>query len=299
MIFEMANYVDAPPISPPGTPASPWSKRVGVITAVTVGLAICLTVLFAIVSSINSSNHLGATTGITPYPIGVRDAVEPSGEAPPGSNSLAGYRLTYETDFKGSTLPSGWFAFKGVPGGDPQGQFALSHVVVHDGVLELNTWQDPQYQDRWVTGGLCQCGAPKTYGAYFVRSRVTGGGANEVELLWPASNVRPPEIDFNETLGSMTESSSTVHFGATNALTQRHVTIDMSQWHTWGVIWTATAITYVVDGQVWATVTTPSEIPDVPMTLNLEQLSACAANRLCPSHPVSMLVNWVAEYSPK
>ena len=101
------------------------------------------------------------------------------------------------------------------------------------GLLQLNAWKDPQYQDKWVTGGLCQCKLAKTYGAYFVRSRVTGPGPNEVELLWPASNAWPPEIDFNET-GELASTSSTVHFSTINLFDQRNIYIDMSQWHTWG-----------------------------------------------------------------
>ncbi len=80
------------------------------------------------------------------------------------------------------------------------------------GELLLSTYRDKHYQNRWVTGGLCQCGLPHVYGAYFVRSRSTGVGPNEVELLWPENNQWPPEIDFNET-PSAHQSSATVHWG--------------------------------------------------------------------------------------
>jgi hypothetical protein len=73
----------------------------------------------------------------------------------------------------------------------------------------------------------------------------------------------------------------------------------MTQWHTWGVIWTPTAITLTVDGQIWGVINLAWEIPNVPMNLDLEQRAVCSENRQCPTKPVSMLVNWVVEYQHK
>jgi hypothetical protein len=46
------------------------------------------------------------------------------GTSPPGS--VAGWRLTYRTDFPGTSLPSGWYAYNGEPGGDPNGNWEPS-----------------------------------------------------------------------------------------------------------------------------------------------------------------------------
>ncbi|MFI5036198.1 MAG: glycoside hydrolase family 16 protein [Acidimicrobiales bacterium] len=236
--------------------------------------------------------------GQPPFPMGVPLAAEPSGLAPPGASALPGYRLRYVTDFPGRRVPSGWDVFTGVPGGDPGGQFGRDHVVVSGGLLHLNAWRDPRYSGRWVTGGLCHCGMAWTYGAFFVRSRITGGGANEVQLLWPANNQWPPEIDFNESGGSVTSTSSSLHFGSSTALVKHTVRLDMEAWHTWGVVWSPTAVTYVVDGQVWARVTAASQIPRIPLRLDLEQRTLCTIGQQCPRAPVSMLVDWVSLYSP-
>jgi beta-glucanase (GH16 family) len=233
----------------------------------------------------------------TPYPIGTVSSSEPSGMAPPGANSLAGYSQSYVTDFSGTSMPAGWNTYDGVPGGDPGAQFSPAHVVVSGGLLQLNAYQDPAYNNEWVTGGVSDSGHSQTYGAYFVRSRMTGAGPTGVELLWPANNSWPPEVDFNETKGVTTSTTSTVWYGAEN-MDVRTLNIDMTQWHTWGVIWTPTSITYTVDGQVWATVTASSEIPNIPMTLDLQEQTWCSSGFACPSTPQSMDVDWVAEYSP-
>ena len=196
-------------------------------------------------------------------------------------------------------MPAGWNVFTGIPAGDPGGQFGAKHVVVTNGLLELNTWRDPTFQNRWVTGGLCQCGLGKTYGAYFVRSRITGPGPNEVQLLWMKNNTWPPEIDFNETGGAVAATSSTIHWSPINQIDQRHVTINMLRWHTWGLIWTPQTVTYLVDGQVWGVISNPTEITRQPMTLDFEQRALCGVGLQCPTRPVSMLIDWVAEYTPK
>jgi hypothetical protein len=274
---------------------SRWNRRIGVTIVLTASVVVIAVVLFALNSS---QTTIHPPSSDSPYPTGVYNSAEPSGLAPTGAKSLAGYKLSYLNDFRGTTLDSGWNLFTGIPNGDPGGQFASSHVVVSNGLLQLNTWKDPAYQNRWITGGLCQCGVPITYGAYFIRSRITAAGPNEVELLWPKTNTWPPEIDFNETQGLSTSTTSTLHWGAINQIDQRTVTVDMLQWHTWGLIWTPKSITYLVDGQVWGTISNVTEITTVPMTLDFEQLAFCSQHRECPTRPTSMLIDWITEYTP-
>jgi hypothetical protein len=294
----MVDRADTSLRHPLAPPQSARSTMIAVITLATAGVAFVVILWFGFLGAPPSAfKLLPVVHGI--YPVGVKDAAQPSGFAPPSANAMKGYKLAYSNNFEGAVLPTGWSAFTGVPGGDPGGQFAANHVIVRGGMLELLTAKDPQYAMKWVTGGVCQCGLATTYGAYFVRSRVTGSGPNEVELLWPASNTWPPEIDFNETAGSLTSSSSTIHFSTINQIDQRTILINMNQWHTWGVIWTPDKISYLVDGQVWGTIATPSEISRVPMTLDLEQRSMCTTGRQCPHRPVSMDVDWVAEYRAK
>lgn len=239
-----------------------------------------------------------ASKATVPFPVGIPSSSEPSGMSPPGPTELPGYTESYVNDFTTSALPIGWDLFSGVPGGDPGGHFGSQHVQFSAGVLRLNAWRDVNYQNRWVTGGICQCGLSRVYGAYFVRSRETGPGPNEVQLLWPVTNLWPPEIDFNETGASDVKTTETVHYSPQNIMDHGNIQLNMLKWHTWGVIWTASSVTFVVDGRVWARDTTPADIPAVPMDLNLEQRALCTVGRECPKHNVSMLVDWVAEYVP-
>ena len=237
----------------------------------------------------------------TSYPVGIPDPSEPSGFAPPPSNAVPGYSEIYSTDFPGNTMPSYWPLYSGQPGGDPGALFAQSQVGVTSGVLTINTSLQPGAPAQWLTGGTCLCGIPgQTYAAYFVRSRLTGPGPTGVELLWPDANVWPPEIDFNETYGGTTSSTATIHWAANNSQQQIMVHTTMTAWHTWGVIWTPTKVIYTLDGRIWGTITNQGEIPTIPMHLSLQSQTWCGASSpwACPTQPESMLVDWVAIYTP-
>jgi len=238
------------------------------------------------------TSHNSATT----YPVGTPDTTQPSGEAPPAVSDIPGYQLNYVTNFSGNSLPAGWAIFTGKPSGDPGGQWASNHVGVSNHMLQLNTFRDPNFNNNWVTGGVCQCGVRHTYGAIFVRSRMTGPGPTQVAILWPVVGW-PPEIDFDETYGGVSTSQATLHYTSANLQIHSNLDINMTAWHTWGVIWTPTSITYTVDGNVWGTVTNPTIIPDQQMILTLQQQTWCTSGFACPTSPESTDINWVAEYT--
>lgn len=274
---------------------------VSVLVIVLLVLVVVATVLVTTVVTGNKTvappSQVTTTTPSATYPLGTIDLSEPSGLAPPKANAMPGYTLRYVTDFPGTSLPAGWEVFTGIPGGDPGGQFGKAHVTVGHGMLELNTWKDAQYGDKWVTGGLSQYAVSLTYGAYFIRSRVTGVGPNEVQLLWPANNTWPPEIDFNESGRGDTTTTATVHWGKLNEIEQHSIRVDLTEWHTWGVVWTSKSIIFVVDGHAWAEVAEPAAIPHEAMNLDLEQRAMCSLGFDCPTAPESMQVDWIAEYT--
>jgi len=245
-----------------------------------------------------SSHHpTGTVLPRTFYPVGIRDSKEPSGYSPPSSTALPGYTRVYVNDFNSGGIPKGWTLFNGVPGGDPGARFLPKHVTVKKGELVISAYRDPSFHDRWATGGLCQCGAPQLYGAYFVRSRSTAVGPNNVELLWPENNQWPPEIDFNETPAAH-QTTATVHWGFGNS-TQQWIKnpVNMLAWNTWGVVWTPTEILYTLNGHVWGIITNPQAIPRLPMRLDFEQRTQCTVHAQCPKVPVAqMQVDWVVEY---
>jgi hypothetical protein len=288
---------DTPDAELTSAPKGSGSVLITVITVLISAVALGAVLWFAL-SPTSSKGNGGSVSSKSEYPVGSAAISQPSGLAPPSANALPGYTLSYVNNFANDKLPTGWYLFTGQPGGDPGAQFAGSHVVISGGLLQLNTYKDPAFHNEVVTGGLCQCGLARTYGAYFVRSRVTGPGPNDGELLWPKVGW-PPEIDFNENGGNVLGTSATLHFAHHNQIIQSLLAINMTEWHTWGVIWTPHLVSYVVDGRVWATVNETGDIPRRSMTLDLEQRTSCSVGKECPSGRESMVVDWVAEYSPK
>jgi hypothetical protein len=120
-------------------------------------------------------------------------------------DARAKWKLAFSDSFRHGLDRSKWGLYSGQPGGDPGGWWAPSHVVVRRGVLNLETYRDPRFGGRWVSGGLSSARALKqTYGKYEVRFRVDNGkGVAAILLLWPVRDHWPPEIDFAED-GEMT-----------------------------------------------------------------------------------------------
>src|ERR1019366_55704 len=222
---------------------------------------------------------------------------EPSHLAPPARIAVRGYTLAYCSDFTGSSLPWGWDKFSGVPKGDPSGYFEPRHVHVRNGILEVDTSKDPGHGNVWATGGVCHCGAHRTYGAFFVRSRSIGVGPDNVELLWPVAHVWTPAIDFTESSQLPFSSTWTVHYGPGDQRRYRTAWINLLGWHTWGVYWTPRSLTFTVDGFVWGTVKTTAAVPAGAMTLDIQSQTYCGLAPECPTAPASLQVDWVEEFA--
>lgn len=253
----------------------------------------------AVTTISTSATNIGVDSdaATTVYPLGTPDSSEPSGYAPSSASAMSGYTQTYSNDFTGTTLPSGWTAYSGSAAGDPGSLWAPSQVTVSGGMVQLLTSQDPASSSGWVSGGVGQSGEALTYGAFFVRSRMTGAGPTQVELLWPTAGW-PPEVDFDETYGGVILTQATLHYTSANLTIHNNLNIDMTQWHTFGIVWTPASMIFTVDGNEWASITTPSVIPDLPMGLDIQQQTWCSSGFACPTSSASTDVDWVTEYSP-
>lgn len=260
-------------------------------------------------SLVVSGSARAATTSLRPaakhpaaprYPIGIYDVREPSHYRPPAVNALAGYQRTYVDDFTGALSPRRWFLFNGVPSGDPSGRFSPSHVSVRGGMLRIGTWRDSNYGNAWVSGGAGLSGEPFQYGAMFVRSRETAPGPDTVELLWPANNQWPPEIDFDEAGNAVDAQWWFVHYDNPQDRVYGHAAINIEQWHTYGVIWTPSYLKFTVDGKLWGETTARYAIPDLAMALDLQAQSWCGIQgEPCPTQNSTLLIDWVELYTPK
>jgi hypothetical protein len=240
-------------------------------------------------------------------------SASPSGQAMPIGN-LPGWHQVLADDFAGTTLSGSWNADRGQPGGDPAGWWDPSHVTVGDGLLTLRTYPDPTacvllwgctaINDE-VSGGLKSTLA-QVYGKYLVRFRMDrGAGVALAALLRPADDSWPPEIDFAEDNGAdpPTTDYATLHYGAADTQITDAVDVNLSQWHTLGVVWTRGELVYTLDGRDWATVR-DGGVPSSPMRLAVQTQAwgggdswEQSVNGGTPAE-VDMQVDWIVAYSP-
>ena len=196
------------------------------------------------------------------------------------------WRRVFFDDFVHGLAHSRWGSYSGQPGGDPGGWYDPSHVVVSNGVMNLETYRDPRFGRRWVSGGVSSApGLKQTYGKYDVRFRVDAGrGVGVALLLWPVADHWPPEIDFGEHGGetrAREHMTATLHYGDANNQIQRTVRADFTHWHTLGVEWTPGRLVYTLDGRPWARLTSP-HVPREPMEMDLQAPAGTCGDRWAP-----------------
>jgi len=257
-----------------------------------------------------SPEHTRTHAAPSSAPRQVKSHPDPSGVPVPAGN-LPGWRLTYSQDFGGSTMPTGWGAYTGEPGGDPYGYWDPANVSVSNGELHLRTTanDDPQMANASSTGGVGFYGNPQVYGMYLVRMKgdyEPGLQISNILLLWPTdNNVWPPEIDFYEDEGgSRNGFAAALHPGPDGddcCVINNSFAVSATQWHTYGIMWTPTSITYTIDGRPAGVVqesqlSPPAQWPNIPMNLDLQSQNLGSAQ---PNGSVeTMTVAWIAEYAP-
>ena len=317
--------VEPAPLTPPpdadaGIPAAARSRRrsrpAGVrkrrpwrIILVLATAALSAGTLVAVHNATDKRHPNAAKTN--PHQVQSRSGLPGPSGVPVPTGNLPGWQLTYSQDFSGTTLPPGWDAYSGEPGGDPYGYWDSADVTVSNGELHLRTKanDDPQSSNTSSTGGVGFYGNSQEYGMYLVRMKgdyEPGLQISNIALLWPTDgNTWPPEMDFYEDEGgSRSGFTASLHPGSDgdDCCIVRHTLANAAtQWHTYGIMWTPTSITYTIDGRPWGVVrksqlSGPADWPSIPMNLDLQ------SQNLGPDQPngsiETMTVDWVAEYAP-
>ncbi|WP_117210883.1 glycoside hydrolase family 16 protein [Allorhizocola rhizosphaerae] len=232
---------------------------------------------------------------------------EPTGHVsglPMPRGDLPGWKQTFADDFTGP-VKTNWGIYDGQPDGDPGGWFAPRQVNSQGGELVIRGSRgDTPNGNIYVTGGMSSK-LSQIYGRYEVRFRMDRGRGIQFNLmLWPTDDSWPPEINFAEDNGKeRTGFAANMHYGPPHKVVSRHHNIDTTQWHTAGVEWTPGKLTYLIDGQVWATVES-SHVPKVPMSIAIQtQAWHCGTSWAgCPNsstpREVNLHVDWVVAYTP-
>jgi licheninase len=174
-----------------------------------------------------------------------------------------------------------------------------AQVKTVDGVLTITGSADG------TTGGLSWLEHTQKYGQWDVRLRAPAGCAcyHPVVLLWGAdggSGVNNPrgEIDLVEVFNNAarTVNSFSIHYGDGSQFLEANVRVDLTQWHTYHLIWKADVITTWIDDNPAYFTTTRSDLfppggADVAIQLDWFPQDGTAGGPTA-----SMQVDYVAQY---
>jgi beta-glucanase (GH16 family) len=191
------------------------------------------------------------------------------------------------------------------------GPFLSDHGSVAGGMITMSDYVDAAANgassgtNRAGTGLSTRTGW--TSGMAFVRARADAGAGITMCIGLIGLNTWPPEIDFYEdfpTTNSRQSLTATTHYGAANDMIWKtNTSVDATQWHTYGVEWNSSTITYLVDGVAWASIPNPSPTGangfDQPMKLfmQIETDDDTSPSSITPAL-VNMNVDWAAVYTP-
>ena len=228
---------------------------------------------------------------------------DPSGESPPAANAYPGYTPTLVDDFTGTSLnQTTWNGFYT----DLSQNWLTTHGTVAGGMITMSEFQDSANGGAYTGTGL-STRTGWTSGMAFVRARADAGAGVTMCIGLIGLNIWPPEIDFYEdfpTTNSRQSFTATTHYGANNAMIwNTNTSVNATQWHTYGVEWNSSTITYLVDGVAWATIANPEASGanglSQPMKLFMQIETGDNTNpsSITPA-VINMNVDWAVVYTP-
>jgi len=182
------------------------------------------------------------TTGGT-LPAGAAEATGAAEAA-----GAAGWRLTFSTDFSGSSLPTRCGTYSGeYPGG--ASYWLDDEVSVSGGLLRVGIQRREHAGRQYTSGGVTCYGLPQTYGKYEWRAKVPlGRGIDSYATLWPTTSA-PNQAAFVEILAAPGAEVMAVtnEYGSGRARGRINGRYS-DAFHTYAMEWTPTRFRLLVDG---------------------------------------------------
>lgn len=212
------------------------------------------------------------------------DPTTPAGVQPVGGSGLT---LTFSDEFNGSSVDLNkwdyaypdWPRFNAqTPGGrytntDNANCYDLAHIAVGNGSCVLTAERVSTIAGLPYTSGMLSSLPSYTpkYGFAETRLRMSSMPANTWPAAWMSCSVYnqwPPEIDYMETgLVGNTVNLNNVYLDG-SSYKGEVPGVDFTEWHTFGMLWTPSGVTFYLDG-VQTNTTTASPNAEQYLILNL------------------------------
>ena len=185
--------------------------------------------------------------------------------APAGTG---GWTRDFLENFDAPLNTNVWGRYQGRSAASTISTWGASNVYTRQGKLLINTINR---NGVWTSGGVSSgVGAVRTQGQWLVRAKLDrASGIGYAFLLYPAGGGWPPEIDIAEGTAGQTKIMSVLHFDSANKQVKKDLHLDITQWHTYGVIMYGSNISFTVDGAVWFSFVNAG-VPAVPMWFGMQ-----------------------------
>jgi beta-glucanase (GH16 family) len=211
--------------------------------------------------------------------------------------------LPASVDAKWWAYPDGWSGTPATGTYFPSQTLSIQNGVmdyfIHTATVGGRTYHMIDATMPKIPGGVGSRGG-LLYGRYIVRARLDPlHGYHASFLLWPDSNVWPPEIDWPE--GDFDSTASAfLHWQSGLSAIQRDAYptgVSMSAWHTYEIDWTAAGCEFYLDGQLVGD-TIGATSPDTPMHWVLQ--TGVSRQEGTPSNAIAgnVQIDWVVAYVP-
>lgn len=233
----------------------------------------------------------------------------------PATPESSGYILSFSDEFSGTTLDtakwsSEWWWGPLNEGTYPQDESLPNNITVANGIAQLKATRGPTPAGKTYGTAVATTYQKfsQTYGYWEARLKMPASAKGIWPAFWilPEDTSWPPEIDIMEWLGvAPNYVTLSNHYGTVqNHLgnTTNYSGPDFSaQFHTFGMLWTPTSITWYVDGT--QRFQTSSGVPNVPMyvLLNINTGGWEGSNNFVDAStvfPCTYSVDYVRVYRP-
>lgn len=216
---------------------------------------------------------------------------------------IPGWHRDFVDNFDGPLNTAVWARYVGgARTGGSLSSYDINNVYTSSGQLVVRTHQT---DGVWTSGGMSSGrGFNVAQGKWSLKARFDRAyGIGYVFVLYPQGGGWPPEIDIAEGTAGGPQVMSTLHWDPDNKRKSFFKTgIDMTQWHTYGVIMNGDAISYTVDGAVWSSFSSYG-VPKIPMWFGVQAgAKDCAqsTNECTTSATIldsGIYVDWIAHWS--
>ena len=217
--------------------------------------------------------------------------------------AIPGWTQDFLDDFNGPLNAAKWGRYESSSNQSKMlSEYDAGNVATSNGAMTLRTYNAGG--SDWRAAGVSGAkGFSAAKGKWAVRAKFDRAyGIGFAFLLYPKGGGWPPEVDFGEGTMGGPRVMVNLHWSSANLTDPRsRYDVDMTQWHTYGVVISTNKLEFTLDGVVWSTMNN-SGSPTMPLWIGFQtgakgcpgSTGECVGSQTPSSAKIS--IDWVAHW---